>query len=393
MFLPDLRKWEQFECLHDQSVSVLPLAQIHAFRRAGLDLLGADVLPVGRQHRAVGLLERLGHGPPHVLVRVAEDVLEEPVGRRVAVQLLLLLRLLHLRLDLVPVLPALGRRVRRPQGAGAGGGAAPAPRRRRGDEPGLVGELQRCPRRPRLRLGEADLDLGGEDGEPALVGDDLAEQAGLQVVRRLAGDLDGDAQQLLAELHSDVLGGHALGEHGHHHLRRAVVVVVPVLGLISRSGRGGGDGGGGARIGLHRLGRLGVNLLHQLGEPSVAGGQGGADLDGGPGGVVLLQLDAGVGPAEVRSGHGGVELSGAGGVRGGRGEISHLDVGLGAIGIQRGGGGARGDGLRVERGGEGEVVVDEGLLRLVLQLGGRRRRHGCGVRRRKSARLDRGRIR
>jgi hypothetical protein len=29
----------------------------------------------------------------------------------------------------------------------------------------------------------------------------------------------------------------------------------------------------------------------------------------------------------------------------------------------------------------------------VLQLGGRRRRHGCGVRRRKSARLDRGRIR
>ena len=142
--------------------SVLPLAQIHAFRRAGLNLLGADVLPVGRQHRAVGLLERLGHGAPHVLVGVAEDVLEELVGSRVAVQLLLLLRPLHIRLDPVPVLAAPGLRVARPLGAAAagGGGAAPA-WWRHGGEPGLAGELQRRPRRPRLGLGEADLDLGG----------------------------------------------------------------------------------------------------------------------------------------------------------------------------------------------------------------------------------------
>jgi len=82
--------------------------------------------------------------------------------------------------------------------------------------------------------------------------------------------------------------------------------------------------------------------------------------------------------AEVRPGHGGVELGGAGGVRGGRGEISHLGVGLGAVGVERRGGGTRGNGLRVERGGEGEVVVEEGLRRLVLQLRGRRRRHGSG---------------
>mmetsp|Transcript_65101 Transcript_65101/g.205774 ORF Transcript_65101/g.205774 Transcript_65101/m.205774 type:complete len:274 (-) Transcript_65101:283-1104(-) len=83
---------------------MLVLAALHPRGRAALHVLGPDLAPVGGQHRAIGLLERLVHRPPGVLVRAPVDVPEELVEGGVPLELLVLLLLLQLLLQLVPVL-------------------------------------------------------------------------------------------------------------------------------------------------------------------------------------------------------------------------------------------------------------------------------------------------
>mmetsp|Transcript_27676 Transcript_27676/g.71819 ORF Transcript_27676/g.71819 Transcript_27676/m.71819 type:complete len:241 (+) Transcript_27676:46-768(+) len=208
----------------------LVLFDLHASGRRALHLLGANLVPVGGQHGAVGLLKRLVHRAACVLIRAAVNLAEQLLQGGVALQLLLLLLLLHLRLDLVPVLglPAPrrgGGGVRRTRRAGAG----ERRRRRRGG-------LQRGPVAGAVRLGQPDLDLGAQVLHLAALRIHRARerevQRVLQLLRVWRPDVHADGARGDADLRALALD--ALGHDGQRHRIGGLVPLVPVLALRLR---------------------------------------------------------------------------------------------------------------------------------------------------------------